>query len=137
MASRILVVEDEILVAMELEAVAQDLGHVVVGIAPDTAAAFKLAAEADIAFVDVNLRNGETGPAIGLRLAQEFGLTVVFLTANPSRLGLDVPGVLGVVSKPVTEAMTAEIIDFAERRRAQQPVEQPPRQITLFPRKQA
>ncbi len=136
MANRILVVEDEILVAMELEATAQDCGHEVVGIAPDSAAAYKLAAQADIALVDVNLRDGETGPEIGRRLANEFGVTVVFMTANPGRLGLDVPGTLGVVSKPVTEAMTGDVLAFAALRRDRCEA-QAPAHIMLFPRSQA
>ncbi len=122
---------------MELEAVAEELGHAVVGIAADMKTALELAAHAEIALVDVNLRDGETGPTIGLRLAQEFGLTVVFMTANPSRLGLDVPGTLGVVCKPVTDVMTAEVIDFAERHRTRQPIDYTPPQIALFPRMQA
>ena len=136
MASRILVVEDEILVAMELEATAQDLGHEVVGIAADTETALRLAKDADIALVDVNLRDGETGPRIGGRLASEFGVTVVFMTANPARLGADIPGVLGVVSKPCTEAMTAEVIAFAEHRRRQADMA-PPKHLMLFPRREA
>lgn len=137
MSCRILVVEDEILVAMELEAIAEECGHQVVGIAADSITALDYAAQADIALVDVNLRDGETGPLLGRRLAEEFGLTVVFMTANPGSLGVDVPGTLGVVSKPVTERMTAEIIDFAARRRRMVPVEQHPRDLMLFPRLKA
>ncbi len=137
MASRILVVEDEILVAMELEATAQDCGHEVVGIAPDSAAAYRLAHRADIALVDVNLRDGETGPEIGRRLANEFGVTVVFMTANPGRLGLDVPGALGVVSKPVTESTTSDVIAFAALRRGQVTDAAAPKHMMLFPRTSA
>lgn len=122
---------------MELEATAQDCGHEVVGIAPDSAAAYRLADRADIALVDVNLRDGETGPEIGHRLANEFGVTVVFMTANPARLGLDVPGTLGVVSKPVTEAMTADVLAFAAQRRSHSAGAAAPAHIMLFPRREA
>jgi CheY-like chemotaxis protein len=134
MGSRILVVEDEILVALELEATAQDLGHEVIGIAADTQAALRLAPWADIALVDVNLRDGETGPAIGRRLAQEYGITVVFVTANPAQLGEGVPGALGVVSKPCDERMTAQVISFAQAHRDRMKGFEPPAQITLFDR---
>lgn len=132
MGSRILVVEDEILVALELEATAQDLGHEVIGIAADTQTALRLAPQADIALVDVNLRDGETGPAIGRRLAQDYGVTVVFVTANPAQLGEGVPGALGVVSKPCDERLTAQVISFAEAYRRRMKGFEPPPQITLF-----
>jgi len=132
MGSRILVVEDEILVALELEATAQDLGHEVIGIAADTETALRLAPHADIALVDVNLRDGETGPAIGRRLAQDYGVTVVFVTANPGQLGDGVPGALGVVSKPCDERVTAQVISFAQAHRGRMKGFQPPPQITLF-----
>ncbi len=132
MSSRILLVEDEILVALELEATAQDLGYEVVGIAADTQAALRLAPWADIALVDVNLRDGETGPAIGRRLAQEYGVTVVFGTANPAQLGEGVPGALGVVSKPCDERITAQVINFAQAHRDRMKGFEPPPQITLF-----
>ncbi len=134
MGSRILVVEDEILVALELEATAQDLGHEVVGIAADTQTALSLADQAEIALVDVNLRDGETGPAIGRRLAQEYGVTVVFVTANPAQLGQGVPGALGVVSKPCDERTTAQVISFAQAYRQRMKGFEPPPQITLFER---
>lgn len=134
MGSRILVVEDEILVALELEAIAHDLGHEVVGIAADTQTALSLAPQAEIALVDVNLRDGETGPAIGRRLAQEYGITVVFVTANPAQLGQGVPGALGVVSKPCDERITAQVISFAQAHRQRMKGFEPPPQITLFER---
>jgi CheY-like chemotaxis protein len=134
MGSRILLVEDEILVALELEATAQDLGYEVVGIAADTQAALRLAPGADIALVDVNLRDGETGPAIGRRLAQEYGITVVFVTANPAQLGHGVPGALGVVSKPCDERIAAQVIGFAQAHRNRMKGFEPPPQITLFER---
>ncbi len=132
MSSRILVVEDEILVALELEATAQDLGHEVIGIAADTQTALRLAPRADIALVDVNLRDGETGPAIGRRLAQEYGITVVFVTANPDQLGKGVPGALGVVSKPCDERIAAQVISFAQAHHDRMKGFEPPPQITLF-----
>ena len=45
MSAKILIVEDEMLVACEVEAVLADLGHSVVGIAPDLETAIALADE--------------------------------------------------------------------------------------------
>jgi DNA-binding NarL/FixJ family response regulator len=103
MPHRILIVEDESLVALELEATLDEMGHEIIGIAPDSTTALRLAEKApDIALVDINLRDGATGIPLGARLAQEFGVTVLFTTANPRSLGDGVPGTLGVIPKPYT-----------------------------------
>ena len=97
---KVLIVEDETLVACGLEMLFEDLGRQPVGIATDAAQALDLAsAGPEIAFVDVNLRDGPTGPTIGARLAQN-GVKVVFLTANPSQLGAGAPGAVGILTKP-------------------------------------
>ena len=62
-ALRILVVEDEVLIALELECLLDELGHVTVGIAGSSAEAIALgrSAEPDVAFVDIHLVDGPTG----------------------------------------------------------------------------
>ncbi len=86
-----MVVEDEIFVATEIEYIVEELGHQPVGIAADTASAFTPCPHADIALVDLNLKDGATGREIGRRLAAQHGLTVLYMTANPSQLGDGVP----------------------------------------------
>jgi DNA-binding response OmpR family regulator len=118
MNARVMIVEDEILVAANLEATIEDLGYEPIGIAPDMEAAMSLAcARPDLALVDLNLRDGETGALIGARLGREHGVAVLFLTANPRSLGAGVPGTLGVVAKPYDEGVISEIIDFALKRK--------------------
>jgi DNA-binding response OmpR family regulator len=113
-----LIVEDEILVAASLEATVEDLGYEPVGIAPDADTALALAARhPDIALVDLNLRDGETGAEIGARLAAEYGVAVLFVTANPRRLGQGVPGTLGVLGKPSDEEVVAAALDYVAQRR--------------------
>ena len=100
MTARILIVEDEMLVAADMEATVEELGYHSAGIAPDMRSAIRLSEMApDIAFVDFNLRDGATGPAIGAMLSR-LGIGVVFLTANPRMLGKGVPGTFGVIGKP-------------------------------------
>lgn len=118
MCARVMIVEDEILVAANLEATIADLGYEPVGIAPDTESALALAAgRPDLALVDLNLRDGETGAKIGAALARDFGVTVLFLTANPRSLGEGVPGAFGVVSKPYDERIISDVVDYALKRR--------------------
>lgn len=131
MSSRVLIVEDEFIVASEIEEIIADMGHQSVGIAGDQRSALRLASETEIALVDLNLRDGPTGQDIGKILAQTHGVTVVFLTANPAQLGAGVPGTVGVLSKPVAEADLKEVINYAiQRRRAAAAA--PPRRLKLF-----
>lgn len=131
MVCKVLVVEDEILVAIEIEHVVEELGHDAVGIAVDSRAAFELAPAADVALVDLNLRDGATGPEIGRALAEKHGITVLFMTANPSQLGEGVPGTLGVLSKPVADEELRQAICFAAACRHKVEA-QPPARMRLF-----
>lgn len=59
---KILIVEDEALLAMELESEVEDAGHEIVGIAADSKEAIELANKAlpQFAFVDIQLLDGPT-----------------------------------------------------------------------------
>ncbi|MBJ3785215.1 response regulator [Devosia sediminis] len=131
MTYRILIVEDEYIVAAEIEDVVADMGYIPLGIAGDQRSALALASQTDIALVDLNLRDGPTGIGIGKILAQTHGATVVFITANPSQLGEGVPGTVGVLPKPATERDIREAIEFAVARRVAAEAT-PPRRMTLF-----
>ena len=131
MAARILIVEDEMLVALELENVLEDLGHDPVGIVPDVQAAELYFDEAlDLALVDLNLRDGLTGPQIGKRLGER-GITVLFITANPSLLGHGVAGTIGVITKPTDEDTVKAAVDYALGVREGRAVRPPP-ELRLF-----
>lgn len=108
---RILVVEDEIFVAVEIENVVAELGYESVGIAADSRTALGLGEQAEVAIVDLNLRDGPTGPSIGRTLAAN-GVTVLFITANPAQLGDGVPGAIGVMAKPVMDEELREAVHF-------------------------
>ena len=99
---RILIVEDEALLAMELQCLVEDAGHEVAGWATSSAEAFGLAAEveADLAFVDLHLADGLTGIDVAQHIQQKAGATVVFITANAKRLPEDFAGAAGVLAKP-------------------------------------
>lgn len=98
---KVLIVEDEIFAALHLETAIQELGCEVVGIAPDSESALQLAETSpDLALVDLNLRDGLTGPQIARSLANQYGTKVLILTANPMEAGEPFEGLLGVVSKP-------------------------------------
>ena len=129
MTSRILIIEDEALVAMELRFVLEDLGHEVVGTAADARTARNLVKEmeVDLALVDIHLSDGPTGVELGRSLAQEDGVTVLYMTANPGMVRDGVAGTIGVLSKPADERAVQTAVDYALRRRKGEPSITPPR----------
>jgi DNA-binding NtrC family response regulator len=82
-SARILVVEDEAVVALDVEDRLRRLGHQVVGTADSSASALALAAEMrpDLVLMDIALRDGGDGIAAAERLRAELAVPVVFVTA--------------------------------------------------------
>jgi DNA-binding response OmpR family regulator len=134
MTARILIIEDEALVAMELRFVLEDLGYEVVGTAADARTARNMVRETeiDLALVDIHLSDGPTGVELGRELGQEMGVTVVFMTANPGMVRNGVAGTIGVLSKPTDERAVQTAVDYALRRRQGQPVDYAPPGLQLF-----
>jgi DNA-binding response OmpR family regulator len=131
--ARILIVEDEMLVAMELEAILEDLGYVSVGIAPDMPTALELATlKPDLALVDLNLRDGLTGPEIGKRISGEHKATVLFITANPRVLGDGIAGTIGVLTKPTDLENVSAAVEYALRVKKGDVAAVPPPSLRLF-----
>ena len=126
MSARILIVEDEMLVALELQSILRELGHEMVGIAPDLPAARGyFSQEIDLALVDLNLRDGLTGPEIGATLGSS-GVTVLFVTANPRLLGKGIAGAIGVITKPTDEEVVCSAVSYALAVRGGRPAKAPP-----------
>ena len=117
---RVLIVEDEYLVAADLEAALIERGYASIGIAQDLETAIQLAqTRPDIALVDVHLRDGATGPVIGRQLADRFGVKVVFVTANPAMVAQAAgAGVIGVSNKPCQEDLVVAALAYALGRTA-------------------
>lgn len=110
MTKTALIVEDEIFVALDLERILTDAGYEVAAIAADSDSALSAAPGCGFAFVDVNLRDGSTGPAIAQKMVDEFGMKVVFVTANPAQIGGagacstgSGGGAVGYIRKPFTD----------------------------------
>ena len=101
---KVLIVEDEALLAMELEGLIEEAGHAVVGWATSSSEARALVdtTDADLAFLDVNLTDGPTGVDVAEYIRASGASTVVFLTANPKRLPEHFAGAVGVIAKPFT-----------------------------------
>ncbi|MDH7639386.1 response regulator [Sphingomonas sp. MAHUQ-71] len=100
----VLIVEDEILVAMDLERILEDAGYRVAAIVADQKEAMSTAGAVDMAFVDINLRDGATGPEIARDLAKRYGARIVYVTANPAQIGEPAENAVGCIRKPFNEA---------------------------------
>lgn len=130
-----MIVEDQALLAMELELVLGEAGCDVVGCAMDKASAFIVAdrERPDLALIDVNLLDGMTGPQIAQQLVSEYGAAVIFLTANPEQIPEGFSGALGAVSKPFDEHTIRAVVDFARQFILHRTIGEAPRRFRLAP----
>jgi DNA-binding response OmpR family regulator len=89
-AHRVLVVEDEMMIAMMLEDMLAELGHEVVGVAPNLKIALAMAADKqfDLAILDINLAGDHSFPVA--RVLRGRGLPFLFATGYGT-LGLEDP----------------------------------------------
>lgn len=110
----VLIVEDEVLLATELEHVLRELGCHTVGMAMNSeeAVAMAEALNPDLALVDVHLEDGPTGVDAARRIKADCGGVVLFMTANVKRLPEDFAGACGVIGKPYSEHGVKTAITF-------------------------
>jgi DNA-binding NarL/FixJ family response regulator len=114
---RALVVEDEVLIALSLEADLNELGFDVCGLAANARQAISLAMEdaPDIAVVDIYLNGARDGIETARMLRELCGVSVVFVTAYSDEEGLaeriqrQVPGA-PLLSKPLYGHRLADTI---------------------------
>lgn len=101
----VLIVEDEALLAAELDFIVREAGCRAVGHAMSAAEAMALARALtpDLALVDVHLLDGATGIDVAREIANDCGGVVLFMTANVRRLPADLAGACGVIGKPYSD----------------------------------
>jgi DNA-binding LytR/AlgR family response regulator len=111
-----MIVEDEALLALELEYEVDAAGHTVVGIAPDKRAAIALIEEQDpdFAFVDIHLNDGPTGLEIG-RVLAELGKPYVFVTGNVKKIPSGFAGAIGAIEKPYSMNGLQNALDYIQK----------------------
>ena len=87
--TRILVVEDEAIVAADLQSKLQRLGYVVCGIAFSGADAIRTASETapDLILMDVRLQGNMTGLEAAVHIRERRDVPVVYITAYTDVLG--------------------------------------------------
>lgn len=128
---KILIVEDEIMIALSMADSLGDADHEVVGLARDHETAMRVAQEThpDLALVDLNLATDIRGTVVAQHLRQRFDIPSIFVTGNPSdcqHLGPRV-GALACLSKPFTPGELVLSVEVASSvMRLQPPAKLPP-----------
>jgi CheY-like chemotaxis protein/DNA-directed RNA polymerase specialized sigma24 family protein len=87
-AARVLIIEDEPIIAMDLQQLVESAGHDVVGVAAseDEAVAIAESERPSLVLADVNLGQGGDGAAAVARILARHTTPVIFVTAYPERL---------------------------------------------------
>ena len=112
---RVLICEDEPLLAADLALIVEEAGHAVCGVFPNARDALNNVGELnpDLAIIDLNLADGDTGAAVAHTL-QSLGIRVIILSGN-SNVGAG----LGLVphtfaSKPVSKEVMVQLLGPGE-----------------------
>jgi CheY-like chemotaxis protein len=86
--ARVLIIEDEPIIAMDLETIVRDLGHDVTGVAVtrDEAVTEALNNRPGLVLADIQLADDSSGIDAVKDILAEFSVPVIFITAFPERL---------------------------------------------------
>ena len=88
LASKVLIIEDEPIIALDLENLVSELGHKVVAVAAtkDDAVAKARSERPGLVLADINLGEGGSGIDAVSEILSSFDIPVIFITAYPEKL---------------------------------------------------
>jgi len=115
-ATDVLIIEDEALIALDLEALMENLGHRVVGVARtrSEAAVITRSRRPGLILADIQLADGSSGLDAVNDLLNMFEVPVIFITAYPERfLTGERPEPAFLVSKPYQPATVSALVSQA------------------------
>jgi DNA-directed RNA polymerase specialized sigma24 family protein len=115
-ATDILIIEDEAIIALDLEGLVENLGHRVIGVARTRSEASALAKvkSPGLILADIQLADGSSGLDAVNDLLNTFEVPVIFITAFPERfLTGERPEPAFLISKPYQRATVSAIISQA------------------------
>ena len=86
--ARVMIIEDEPIIAMDIETIVRDLGHEVTGVAVtrDEAVALAMDDRPGLVLADIQLADDSSGIDAVKDILAEFEVPVIFITAFPERL---------------------------------------------------
>ncbi|MCJ2006459.1 response regulator [Methylobacterium sp. HMF5984] len=113
---RILVVEDEALILMQIEMMLEEAGHRVVGTAMTAAEAIAQieACRPELVLIDLRLADGSSGIEVAQAIRDRAGITAAFMTANARQLTEEMEGATAVISKPFSETVLEAALAYLE-----------------------
>ncbi len=115
-ATEVLIIEDEPLIAMDIEGLVESLGHSVLGIARTHTEAVQLASKKrpGLILADIQLADGSSGLDAVNEMLRSFTTPVIFITAYPERfLTGERPEPAFLITKPYQPATVSAIISQA------------------------
>src|SRR4051794_28127702 len=114
---RILIVEDDHLVALALTMYLTEFGHTVVSTAIDTRGAMRIiddGLDADLAIVDLHLARGSCGIETAVQIRHLSGIASVFLTGDAEGARAARHAAIGCLAKPISGSRLAAALDAIE-----------------------
>ncbi|MCB5198800.1 response regulator [Loktanella sp. TSTF-M6] len=116
---KFLIVEDNFLIAIDLEAQLLEMGHGVIGIATTAPAAIAMAggAKPDVAIIDLQLAEGTRGQDAAIALWQDFGIPSIIVSGSLHQISdAEETAIhpLAMLSKPLMPDELRRVIDIAD-----------------------
>ncbi len=114
---RVMIIEDEAIIAVDLEGIVADMGHKITGVARTESGAIELARreKPDLILSDIQLADNSSGiDAVNRIIADMPEVPVIFITAFPERLLTgEGPEPAFLISKPYTEDQVRSAVSQA------------------------
>ena len=115
-ATDVLIIEDEVLIALDLEQLVENLGHRTIGIARTRTEAMQLAKARPpgLILADIQLADGSSGLEAVNDLLNSFEVPVIFITAHPERfLTGERPEPAFLIAKPYQQSTVSALVSQA------------------------
>lgn len=127
LSSRVLIIEDESVTALDLTRLVKSLGHQVITVAPTRKAAIEAIAveEPGLILADIQLADGSSGVEAVKEISEQVSPPVIFITGHPELLLTgERPEPTFLIAKPydpdAVRAMISQVLFFETSRRGQE-----------------
>lgn len=113
---RVMIVEDEALVLMQVQWLLEEAGHDVVATAMSAEEAIRRVRETspDLMLLDLHLAGGSSGIDVARSVPTDCDTCIMFMTANANKLDDEMAGAAAVLSKPFSDSTFSRAISYLE-----------------------
>jgi CheY-like chemotaxis protein len=115
-ATSVMIIEDEPLIALDIQSIVENLGHTITGVARTHRQATALASQKrpGLILADIQLADGSSGIDAVNQILASFQVPVIFITAFPERLLTgERPEPAFLITKPFTSEMVKAVVSQA------------------------